>query len=131
MKHILAGEYGDKTTYNILFCTNNPWIERQTLTTQRQVNQLLEIYDLSTRNYQINIEGVGFSSKQSLPTVHSEFGALITEKYKEAIVDIEKTLGKRPKRDINCLLFQTRDKNIIVPNQPNNKNNYNGDPIYN
>jgi hypothetical protein len=129
VKRILLGEYGDKKTFNILLYTNNPFIERQTLTTQRQVNQILEKYGLIVKDYQIKIEGVGFSSKQPLEIVHSEFGALITEKYETAITDIEKTLGKKPKRDINRLLFQTRDKNIFVPNQLNIKNNHDRDLI--
>jgi len=38
--------------------------------------------------------------------VHSELAALITEKWKAAVADMEK-----PKRDIKDLLFQTRNKN--------------------
>lgn len=119
VKRILTGEYGNKKTFNILLCTNNPFMERQTLTTQQQVDQILEKYGLAAKGFQIKIEGVGFSSKQSLVIVHSEFGALITEKYKLGVANIEKTLGKRPKRDITRLLLQTRDKHIVVPNQPN------------
>jgi hypothetical protein len=89
----------------------------------------LEKYDLTAKDYQIKIEGVGFSSKQPLAIVHSEFGALITEKYKCTIADMEKTLGIRSKRHINRLLFQTRDKNILVPSQPNINNNHDGDLI--
>ncbi|CAF3897097.1 unnamed protein product [Rotaria sordida] len=129
IKRIHAGEYGDKKIIKILLYTNNPFIERQTLVTQRQVNQILEKYGLTAMGYQIKIEGVGFSSQQRLAIVHSELGALITEKYKDAIVDIEATLEKRPKRDITRLLFQTRDKNLVVPDQPNIKNNSDDDLI--
>ncbi len=125
VKRILSEEYVDKKTFNILLCTNNPYIERQTLKTQWQVNKILGNYGLTAKDYQIKIDGVGFSSKESLAIIHSEFGALITEKYKYAIDGMEKILGRKPKRHINRLLFQTRDKTIIVLNQPNIKNNHN------
>ena len=122
IRRILAGEYGEQKIFNILLCTNNPSIERQALAAQRQVDQMLEKYGLTEEDFQIKIEGVGFSCSQSLATVHSEFGALITEKYKHAIADIEKTLRKGPKRDIHRLLLQTRDKHIVVPSQPKRDN---------
>jgi hypothetical protein len=125
VKHILAREYGYKKTFIILLCTNNPSIERQTLATQRQVNRTLEKYGLTEKDYQIKIEGVGFSSNRQMAIVHSEFGALITEKYKAAMDNIEKP------RDIHRLLLQTRDKNIVVPDQPNIKNNHDEDLIKN
>lgn len=115
---LLAGKYDKKKIFHILLCTNNPSIERQALAVQRQVDQTLEKYGLTEEDLQIKIEGVGFGCNQSLAVVHSEFGALITEKYKHAIADIEKTLGQRPKRDINRLLLQTRDKHIVIPSQP-------------
>ena len=70
------------------------------------------------------MEGVGFSfTRQKLIVVHSELGALITEKYKAASVDIEKSHGLGPKRDIKRLLFQTRNNNVAIPDQPKTKNN--------
>jgi hypothetical protein len=124
VKRILSGEYGDRRIFNILLCTNNPYIERQTLTTQWEVNKILEEKGLTAEGYQIKIEGVGFSRKQSLGIIHSELGALITEKYKYALAGMERTRGRQHRRHINRLLFQTRDRNIIVPNQPNIENNH-------
>ena len=121
VQRIISGEYGEKKIFVILFCTNNPYIERQKLATQQQVNQILEKYGLAAKGYEIKIEGVGYSCKQQLSIVHSELGALIAEKWRTAAVDLEQSLGKKPKRDIKTLLFQTRDKAIIIPAQPATK----------
>ncbi|CAF2912583.1 unnamed protein product, partial [Rotaria sp. Silwood2] len=118
VKRIIAGDYGDKKAFVVLFCTNNLCMERQKLATQQQVNQFLEKYDLITKGYEVKIEGVGYSCKQQLSTVHSELGALLAEKWRTVAVNLEKLLGKKPKRDIRSLLFQTRDKAIIVSDQP-------------
>jgi hypothetical protein len=107
VKRILAGDYGEKKTFVILFASSNPYIERQTLATQRQVNLVLKKYGLDEKCYQIKIEGVGYSCKEPLEIVHSELAALIAEKWRIAIADI----GLKPKRDMKNLLFQTRDKN--------------------
>jgi hypothetical protein len=122
VKRILAGEYGDKKKFVILFCTNNPYIERQTLATQQEVNQILEKYNLIEKSYEIKIEGVDCSCKQRLAIVHSELGALIAEKWKVATAHIEKSFGLNPKCDIKSLLYQTRDKNKIVRAPPKLKN---------
>jgi hypothetical protein len=111
VKRILAGDYGEKKKFVILFVSSNPYIERQTLATQRQVNLELEKYVLDAKSYQIKIEGIGYSCKESLAIVHSELAALIAEKWRIATADIEKSLGLKPKRDMKNLLFQTRDKN--------------------
>ena len=123
VKRILAKEYGEKKRFVILFCSNNPYIERQTLTTQQEVNQVLEKYELTAKSYQIKIEGVGCSCKQELAVVHSELGALIAEKWRVAVDDINQSLGLNSKRDMKNLLFQTRDKNKIVPDPPKIHNN--------
>jgi hypothetical protein len=124
VKGILAGDYGEKKTFVILFCTNNPFIERQALATQRQVNQVLQKYGLAEKSYQIKIEGVGCSYRQQYLTIaHSEFGALLAEKWRVAVADINKSLGLHPKRDMKNLLFQTRDKNNIVSDPPKIRTN--------
>ena len=96
----------DKKNFIILFCSSNPYIERKTLIVQEQVDQTLRDYNLIEKGFKVRIEGVGCSSKSSLAIVHSELAALITEKWKAAVADMEK-----PKRDIKDLLFQTRNKN--------------------
>ena len=37
-----TNEYGDKKEFVILFATNNPYIERQTIATQREINKILK-----------------------------------------------------------------------------------------
>ena len=106
IKSIMSEEYGDKKNFIILFCSSNPYIERKTLIVQEQVDQTLRDYNLIEKGFTIRIEGVGCSSKSSLVIVHSELAALITEKWKAIVADMEK-----PKRDIKDLLFQTRNKN--------------------
>ena len=112
---ILAGEFVAKKDFVILFCTNNPYIERQTLSAQRQVDQVLQKNGLAESGVRIKIEGVGFSRKQCLAVIHSELGALMAEKWKVAAEVIERSTGRKPKRSINDLLFQTRKKTITVP----------------
>ena len=118
VKRILAGDYGEKKTFVILFWTNNPYIERQTLATQRQVNQVLEKYNLKTKSYHIQIEGVGYSCKQPPIVVHSEIGSLLSEKWRNAVVEMEQSLRWKPKRTLTDLLSQSRNHDVIVPKQP-------------
>jgi hypothetical protein len=118
VRRIIDGVYGKRKDFTILFWTNNPYIERQTLSTQREVDQVLKMNGLTEKGVRIKIEGVGFSSKQSLTTVHSELGALMTEKWKIALAQIEQSTGNKPKRNINDLLFQTRQRNGTIPPEP-------------
>lgn len=123
IRRFITEDDGEKKKFVILLSSNNPFIERQTLATQRQVDQMLEEFGLTEECCQIKIEGFGLSSKQPLTVVHSEFGALIAEKWKFAVARIQKSLGLKPKHDIKNLLFQTRDKNILVKDLPVIKNN--------
>lgn len=107
-------KYYDKREVVILFESNNPYIERQTIVTQREVDRVLREYDLRDKGYVVKVEGVGFKSTQDVATVHSEFAALIAEKWKNA-VEWQK---ESPKRDVKSLLFQTRDNCAAVPPQP-------------
>ncbi|CAF0942591.1 unnamed protein product [Rotaria sordida] len=120
IKRIFIGDYGDKKTFFILLCTNNPYIERQTLTTQRHVNGVMEKYGLIEKDYQIKIEGFGCSCKQPLIIVHSELSALTAEKWKFAVNDIQKSLrlkgshlGIREKDDIEEQFILRNDEKII------------------
>ncbi len=91
----------DQKEFHILFQTNNPYIERQTIATQTAVNKSLNSHKLN--DITIKVDGIGFKCKQDVPTVHSEFAALITEQWKLSTQNIE------TKRDIKNLLYQTRD----------------------
>lgn len=117
VERIMHGEYGDKTEFVILFETNNPYIERQTIATQREINKILKEYNLSNKGYIVKAEGVGFKCKQDVATIHSEFGALIAEKWKTA-VESQKESGILPKRAIESLQFQTRDNSGPLTPEP-------------
>jgi len=108
VKNILAENYGNQKEFTVLFETNNPYIERQTIAAQREVNKVLKDHKLDKKGYKIKIEGVGFKCKQDVATVHSELAALITEKWKTATGEDILT-----KRSIEKLLFQTRDNSSI------------------
>ncbi len=113
VKNIIDGHYGDQKEFTVLFETNNPYIERQTIAAQREVNKVLKDYKLDNKGYIVKIEGVGFKCKQDVTTVHSELAALIAEKWKTATgEDIS------PKRPIEKLQFQTRDNSSITTPWP-------------
>ena len=117
VEEIIAGKYGNKKDLKVLYQTNNPYIERQTLGTQQEVDKVLLEYGLDKQGYMITVEGVGFACKQDVATVHSEVGALVAEKWKAA-AGKDNQQGLIPKRDIKTLLFQTRDNNVQVPAEP-------------
>jgi hypothetical protein len=121
VERIISGEYGDKKEFVILFETNNPYIERQTIATQREANKILKDYKLSDKGYVIKVEGIGFKCKQDVATIHSEFGALIAEKWKNA-VEHQKESGILPKRAIESLQFQTRDNSAPLIPEPDVSN---------
>lgn len=112
-EHIVNGDYGDKKEFIILFETNNPYIERQTIATQRQVNEVLNEYELASKGYQIKVEGLGSKSNQGVATIHSELAALVAEKWKDAPEYQSKNTPQ--KRAIEDLLFQTRDHSEVAP----------------
>jgi hypothetical protein len=114
MQHVKEGKYGVKEEFVILFQTNNPYIERQTLATERELQKIVDEYNKNNNtNYKIKLDGVGFGHKQDIVTVHSESAALMSEKWKVATGDI---VQKRP---IEKIQFQTRDKSPITLIQSN------------
>lgn len=123
VQRIIAGYYGEKKTFVILLHTNNPYIERQTLATQCEVDQVLYEYGLIAKAYHIKIEGVGYSNKQPLIVVHSELGALIAEKWKYVARHEDMSLGLKQKRDIKQLLYQTRESDHFVTDHPRTATN--------
>ena len=114
VKRINEGEYGDKKPFVILFQTNQPYIERQTLGTQTEVDKVLKKYGLDKKGYSIKIEGVGFGNKQDVPVIHSELAALVAEKWRYDAAQDE-ALDITPKRPIETLLFQTRENDSLTP----------------
>lgn len=110
---IKAGEYGTQKTFFILFESNQPYIERQTLATQAAVDEVLAKDGLKADGYTIIVDGVGFGNKQGIETVHSELGALLTERMKAAFAS-----GLIPPHDLSQLLFQSRISDSPVPDYP-------------
>lgn len=107
-------KYKNQKVFNILFQSNNPYIERQALTAQLEAIKVLKSYGL---DYKFIIEGIGFAGDyEDVQAIHSEFGALITEKWKLA-THKESTILKR---DLKDLLFQTRNNNntLSIPPMP-------------
>ena len=102
IRDINAGKYGEQTEFHVLFQTNNPYIERQTLGAQRAVNFALTKAFLP--HISIILHGVGFGCKQDVATIHSELGALIFEKW----------VTVNPYRTYDKLQFQTRDNDSAV-----------------
>ncbi len=113
VQDITGGKYGNKKDFAVLLQTSNPYIERQTLATQREVDKILKYYKLADKGYTVKIDGVGFKCKQDVATVHSELAALIAEKWKTATGE-----DVLPKRSIEKLLFQTRDNSSITTPWP-------------
>lgn len=111
---IQSGKFGDKKIFYILSQSNNPYIERQALVTQLEFDKALRERGLDSKGYKIIVDGVGFSCKQDVPTVHSELGALMFIKWQYAVFAENIAL----KRDPKSLLFQTRDKVVEVPSMP-------------
>ncbi|MCC8397768.1 MAG: palindromic element RPE1 domain-containing protein [Rickettsia endosymbiont of Labidopullus appendiculatus] len=80
-KRILSRKFGRQKDFVILFVSNNPHIERQTIVTQREVDKVLQEYGLDKQGYHIRIAGVGASAIPDIPVIHSELGELITAKW--------------------------------------------------
>ena len=117
LRCITTGDYGSQKNFTVLFCSNNPFIERQVLVAQRVVNQIMTERNL-TENYKIQIEGIGYGGKPSIRSIHSEIGALLAEKWIAAVDTLENTFRSKPKRPIEHLLFQTRPEIKIKENFP-------------
>ena len=107
--------FSNRKEFSILFASNNPYIERQTLTSQQEADQVLRSRDLDKQGYKFEIEGIGYACKNvDVAGIHSEFGALVAEKWKLAMKNEKVT-----KRDIKDLLFQWRDNSSRVSDVPN------------
>ncbi|ROT47668.1 hypothetical protein EDM02_01340 [Candidatus Cardinium hertigii] len=113
MERIGAGTYGDKKEFVILYVTNNPYIERQTLSSQGILNKVVADYNrLHHTAYRVRLEGIGCKCQQNIARIHSEFAALIAEKWQKAYQ------GKTTKRAIEDLQFQHRNHLKTLPPIP-------------
>ena len=90
---------------HILLISNNPYIKRQGLVTEREIAKALKENELHKEL--IVLHPVGFGLAQDLPPVHSELGALFTELWKNT----------NSTRDPKVLMFQTRTYDP-VPSMP-------------
>jgi hypothetical protein len=110
VEKIKSGQFGDKKHFTILYESNNPYIERQALAAQRVVNKVLQELKLDEEGYKIEIEGTGFAFKQDVVTIHSEFAALMAEKWKFSHLEMSEAEANEY---LKPLLFQTRDNNPV------------------
>lgn len=102
IERIKTGVFEEKTSLKILLQTNNPSIERQTLTAQMVVDNELEEAKKAglDKKYTIKIDGVGLKNKNDVKFVDSELAALIATKYKYA--------GIKSSKELSSLLYQNR-----------------------
>lgn len=105
MKNALQGKYGNKTQFKLLLFSNQPYVVRQGLSTVRNLKEIMR-KSPDFQHYKIDVEYVGFGNKQDVPTIDSELSALIAELYINAMI------GQTPVRNLETLIFQTRDKTI-------------------
>ncbi len=101
MERVASGEFGEQNEFHIVQQSNNPYIERQAITAQLEVNKFLHEAGLDTQGYKVVIEGIGFSNKQDVPVIHSELGALLGAKWGLVVMGA---------RDAAHIMYQTRDK---------------------
>lgn len=113
IKRIKDGYYGDQTKFVIYVQSNQPYVERQTLSVQKQINKAVSesgIHDL-----EIVTDGVGYGLVEiSIKRIHSELAALISEKYSYALTENEITT----QRKLKDLQFSTRDNSEITLPMP-------------
>jgi hypothetical protein len=88
------------TEFHIRIQTNNPFIDRQVLTTERAVNEILAEDLYKSYNITFVFHGTGAKATDNVKEINSEIGALIAERFMKYI-----------KPSINpSLMFQTRWK---------------------
>lgn len=104
LKNICEQDHAKKE-FHILAVSNNPYIKRQTIAVQRVVNQALKEEGLDVKIY---IHGVGFRARRDVSVMHSDFGAYMSELFRDAY----------PESDTKMLMFRTRDNSIEVPSVP-------------
>jgi hypothetical protein len=106
---ILKGEFGDQKLFILYLQSNQPYVKRQEIATQRAVNEVLR--EKGLEHITVIINGAGFANKQTIQVAHSELGALISEQYLAAG-------GDKFSIPIGSLLFSSRDKASAVAPMP-------------
>ena len=105
IERIKSGYFGDQKEFIIYVQSNQPYVKRQTLTVQKEINRAIEESEIE--GLKIIAEGVGYGVREiSIKKTHSELGALINVKYEDTFKenDIDS------KRSLKDLQFSTRDK---------------------
>lgn len=120
MERVLSGEFGGQKEFHIIQQSNQPYIERQAIVAQVEVNKFLHEAGLDSKGYKVVIEGIGFSNKQDVPVIHSEFGALLGAKWRLAVMD---------SRPSDHIMYQIRDKAEYTGPMPD-PIDYNTDDIF-
>lgn len=116
-QRIVSGKYGNKKQLVIIFQSNNPYIERQTIAAQREASKIFKEFKLDKQGYTIKVEGVGFKCKQGVAIIHSELAALVAEKWKSAS-EAQAEMGVAPKRKFESLLYQARNNSDTISPVP-------------
>ena len=103
---------GGCKTYVVYFQSNQPYVLRQALVTQREIDYVLQ--EKGLHGITVKVDGVGCSSKQGVATIHSELGAWVYELYLNA--QARGTAVSR--RSIKELQFTTRDQRMVTAPLP-------------
>ncbi len=114
IQRIKNGELGHQKEFVLYFQSNQPYIERQTLTLQREINKVLK--EQSDEELTIRVEGVGARASADVARIHSELGALISVKYDNA--QEQENSGFSSMRDKKDLQFSTRKQLAEIPPMP-------------
>lgn len=96
----------EQKDFHVLFVSNNPYIERQKIVTQREVDASLANSGLKQEGYSIKIEEVGPESTATISVVHSELAALVAEKYRNSHPEV--VVEEAHRHHLSELLFQDR-----------------------
>ena len=99
----------------IMIVSNQPYADRQTLSTERAA---LEEMRKNVFNTEISFEGVGDSCEVGVTAIHSELGALVNEKYMKALM--QQKMPEQLLENPDQLSFQRRCKNheLLLPPMP-------------
>jgi hypothetical protein len=103
-ERMLSNIHPKSGQYHVLFETNQPYIDRQTLATQGVVDGVLKERGLWDSGVRIIVDGVGFGCKQDVATVHSELAAKVSEQWKAR---------GGSSRKFEDLAYQTREHGVI------------------
>lgn len=92
----------------ILIVSNQPYADRQVITTERAVRK--QLAELGMQDAEIDFEGIGKACEVGVTAVHSETGALVAEGFMR---EMERNKEAR-KCDPNQMLFSRRCKDLAL-----------------